>query len=90
VEVSSGSALEGAAAGPKLDHLAGIDLAVFGPEKVESADQPPLAEENAQHFGDGKYHLTVGDIQEKLLPYPLGPFLPPFRMAGWAKSTATT
>ena len=46
-----------------------------------------VAEEDAQHFGDGKYHLTVGDIQQELLPHPLSPFLPPLGMAGWAKSS---
>ena len=46
-----------------------------------------VAEEDAQHFGDGKYHLTVGDIQEKLFPHPLTPVLPAFGMARWAKSS---
>ena len=34
-----------------------------------------VAEEDAQHLGDGKDHLAVGDIQDELLPHPLAPLL---------------
>jgi hypothetical protein len=43
-------------------------------------------EEDAQHPGDGEDDLAVGDIEEKLLPHPLAPFLQALGMAGGAKS----
>ena len=49
-----------------------------------------VLEEDAQHLGNDKDDLTVRDIQEKLLVYPLVPFFDPLGMARWAKSAATT
>jgi hypothetical protein len=46
-----------------------------------------VAEEDAEHFGDGEDDLAVGDIQKECLPHPLTPFLPPFRVTGGAKSS---
>ena len=45
-----------------------------------------ILKEYPQHLGDGEDNLSVGNIQEKFLPHPLTPFLPPLRMAGGAKS----
>ncbi len=42
--------------------------------------RPSEAEEKTQHLRDGEDNLTVGDIQQKLLPHPLAPFLPAFGM----------
>jgi len=59
---------------------AGSGLEVFE-ESLDSClakvpQKPALvAEEDAQHLGDGKDHLTVGDIQDELLPHPLAPLL---------------
>jgi len=59
-----------------------------------------VLKEDTQHLRHGEDHLAVGNIQEKLLPHPLclcvtarrqvTPFLPPLRMARWAKSTSAT
>jgi len=49
-----------------------------------------VLKEDAQHLGDGKDHLTVGDIQQELLPHPISPLFDPLGMAGWAKSTSAT
>jgi len=58
---------------------------------AEFPQKPTLvAEEDAQYLRHGENNLAVGNIQEKLLPHPLTPFLPPFRMARWAKSTSAT
>jgi len=49
------------------------------PDSVRSF-QPagrPCSEEYAEHFGDDKDNLAVGDIQKECLPHPLAPFLPP-------------
>jgi hypothetical protein len=43
------------------------------------------AEKQTQHLGNGKDHLTVGDIQQEFLPHPLTPFLTAFSMAGWTE-----
>jgi len=44
------------------------------------------AEEQTQHFGDGEDDLTVGDIQQELLPHPLSPFLTAFCLTGGTKA----
>jgi len=44
------------------------------------------AEEKTQHLRDGEDHLTVRDIQEKLLPHPITPLLTAFSMAGRTKA----
>jgi len=44
------------------------------------------AEEKTQHLRNSKDNLTVGDIEQKLLPHPLAPFLTSLRMAGGAES----
>jgi len=49
-----------------------------------------VLKEDMQHLRHGEDHLAVGNIQEKLLPHPLTPFLPLLRMARWAKSTSAT
>jgi len=41
-----------------------------------------VLEEDAEHLGDDKDHLAVGNIQEKSLPHPLAPFLKPLGMTG--------
>jgi hypothetical protein len=49
-----------------------------------------VLKKDTQHLRHGEDHLAVGNIQEKLLPHPLTPFLPPLRMARWAKSASAT
>ena len=44
------------------------------------------AEEKTQHLRNSKDNLTVGDIEQKLLPHPLAPFLTAFRMTRRTKS----
>jgi hypothetical protein len=44
------------------------------------------AEEKTQHLRNSKDNLTVGDIEQKLLPHPLAPFLTSLRMARGAES----
>jgi len=48
-----------------------------------------VAEEDAEHLGDGEDDLAVGDIREELLPHPLAPLLKSLRMAGWAEPAGT-
>jgi len=38
------------------------------------------AKEQPKHLGNGKDNLTVGDIKEKLCPYPRAPLLAPLGM----------
>lgn len=45
-----------------------------------------ILEENPEHLRDGEDDLTVGDIEEKLLPHPLAPLLKALGMAGGTKS----
>ncbi|MFO7733235.1 MAG: hypothetical protein R6X21_06250 [Candidatus Aminicenantes bacterium] len=51
---------------------------------------PVVLEEEPEHPGDGEDNLAVGDIQKESLPHPLGPFLPPLRMARRAKRDLST
>jgi len=44
------------------------------------------AEKKTQHLRHGENDLTVGDIQQELLPHPLSPFLPAFCMTRWTES----
>ncbi len=43
------------------------------------------AEKQTQHLGDCEDHLTVGDIQQELLPHPLSPFLSSLGMTRWTE-----
>lgn len=74
---------------------AGCGLEVFkegldgGP--AEFPQKPAFVlEEDPQYLRHGEDNLAVGNIKKKLLSHPLGPFLPPLRMARWAKSPGTT
>jgi hypothetical protein len=49
-----------------------------------------VAEEDAQHPGDGEDNLAVGDIQKKLFSHPLAPLLQPLGVAGRTKSSGAT
>jgi len=80
---------------PRSKLCAGCGLEVF--EKcldgclAKIAQKPALVlEEDAEHPGDDKDDLAVGDRKKKLPPHPLAPFLTALRMARWAKSAATT
>jgi hypothetical protein len=53
-------------------------------ERIEELS--PETEEQTQHFRDGEDHLPVRNIQHKLLPHPLSPFLPAFGMTRWTES----
>jgi len=49
-----------------------------------------VAEEDAQHLGDGKDDLAVRDRKKKLLPHPLAPLLKALGMARGTKSSCPT
>ena len=64
-----------------------------GPEgqAAKIPQEPALVlEEDPKHPGDGEDHLAVGDIQEKLLPHPLAPFLEPLGMTRRAEASIAT
>jgi hypothetical protein len=46
-----------------------------------------ILEEDAQHLGDDKDDLAVGNIQEQCLPHPFAPLLQAFGMTGGAKTS---
>jgi len=49
-----------------------------------------VTEEQPEHLRDGEDNLAVRDIQQKLLPHPLAPFLTAFCMARRAETTSLT
>ena len=57
-------------------------------ERIE--ELPLVTEEETQHLGDDKDHLTMWDIQEKLLPHPLSPHITAFGMTRRAESASLT
>jgi len=57
---------------------------------AEISKKPVLVlEEEAQHFGNDEYDLTVRGIQKKPLLHPFTPFLKMFGVAGGAETTGS-
>jgi len=67
-----------------------LEIAGQGPEgrAAEIPQKPTLVlEEDPQHPGDGENDLAVRNIQEKLLPHPLAPFLKALGMTRRAEAS---
>jgi len=66
-----------------------LKITIQGAESqaAELPQQPAVvAEEDAEHLGDGEDDLAVRDIQKECLPHPLSPFLEPLRVTRWTES----
>ena len=77
--------------GVKISPGCGLEVFEQGLDRRPAEIPQELAvvlEKDAQHLRDGEDHLAVRDIEQKLLPHPLAPFLKALDMTGGKKSAA--